>query len=183
MTSPSEPIELAVILGSLRARSVHRVVASAAAELAPAGVTLTEVPIVDVPFYNQDIEDAGEHPAVAAMRAAVDAAHGLVFVTPEYNGSMPAVVKNAVDWLSRPYGSGAIAGKPTMIIAATPGRHDAASVRAALATTAAIAGATVHEPTHGIASVTRMMEDGHLSDPATLTALADALAGFVATLR
>lgn len=183
MTSSPEPMELAVIVGSLRTGSVHRVVAMAAAELAPGAVTLTEVPIVDVPFYNQDIEDAGEHPAVAEMRAVVNAADGLVFVTPEYNGSMPAVVKNAVDWLSRPYGSGAIAAKPTMIIAATPGRHDAASVRAALATSAGIAGASVHEPTHGIASVTRMMEDGELSDPDTRAALADALAAFVATLR
>lgn len=183
MTSSPEPIELAVIIGSLRAGSVHRVVATAATALAPDAVTLTEVPIADVPFYNQDVEDAGEHPAVAEMRAVVNSAHGIVFVTPEYNGSMPAVVKNAVDWLSRPYGSGAIFGKPTMIVAGTPGRHDAASVRAALATSATIAGAAVHEPTHGIASVTRMMEDGELSDPDTRAALADALAGFVATLR
>lgn len=182
MTSP-EPIELAVVVGSLRTGSAHRIVATAAAELAPEAVTLREVPIGDVPFYNQDIEDAGEHPAVAEMRAVVDAARGLLFITPEYNGSMPAVVKNAVDWLSRPYGSGAIAGKPTMIIAATPGRHDAAGVRSALATSAAVAGAAVHEPTHGIASVTRMMEDGRLSDPDTLAALADALGAFVSTLR
>ena len=125
MTSSSEPVELAVIIGSLRAGSVHRVVATAAAELAPDAVTLTEVPIADVPFYNQDIEDAGEHPAVADMRSVVNAADGLVFVTPEYNGSMPAVVKNAVDWLSRPYGSGAIAGKPTMIIAVGHAAEDA----------------------------------------------------------
>lgn len=183
MTSSPEPIELAVIIGSLRTGSVHRVVATAAAELAPEAVTLTEVPIIDVPFYNQDIEDAGEHPAVAEMRAVVDAAHGLLFVTPEYNGSMPAVVKNAVDWLSRPYGSGAIAEKPTMIIAGTPGRHDAAKVRASLAESAAIAGAAVHEPTHGIASVTRMMEDGRLADEDVRTAMAHALAAFVATLR
>ena len=124
MTSSPEPIELAVIIGSLRAGSVHRVVATAATALAPDAVTLTEVPIADVPFYNQDVEDAGEHPAVAEMRAVVNSAHGIVFVTPEYNGSMPAVVKNAVDWLSRPYGSGAIFGKPTMIVATTIPAND-----------------------------------------------------------
>lgn len=183
MTTTPEPIELAVVIGSLRSQSVHRVVASTAAELVPDGVTLAEVPIADVPFYNQDIEDVGEHPAVAAARTRVHDAAGLVFVTPEYNGSMPAVVKNMVDWLSRPYGAGALVAKPTMIVAATPGRHDAARVRAALAESATIAGAAVHEPTHGIASITRMIDDGRLTDQGTRAALADALGAFVATLR
>lgn len=183
MNTPPESLQLALIVGSSRRASLHRVVAEAVVESAPAGVSIVEVPLAEVPFFDQDVEDVGDPAAVTAMKAAVAGADALVIVTPEYNGSMPAVVKNAVDWLSRPYGTGPIAGTPTMIIAGTPGRHDAAGVREALARSATIAGAAVHEPTHGIASLSRQIDDGRLATPDVRDALEAAVAAFVEAVR
>src|SRR4029078_12117519 len=70
----------------------------------------------NIPFYNEDIDVEGQVPeAAAALRAAANAADALLLVTPEHNGTMPASLKNAIDWLSRPFGAGALAGKPTAV--------------------------------------------------------------------
>lgn len=182
MESVSSPVSLAVIIGSLRQASIHRLLADTMAEIAPPGIEFTEASVGDVPFYDQDVEDAGEPPSVSLLRATVGAADGLVFVTPEYNGSMPATVKNAVDWLSRPYGSGAIAAKPTLIVSATPGRHDAANVRSSLAFSAGVAGAAVREPTLGLASITRRITEGRCDDDVRAE-LRTALDGFIDAIR
>jgi NAD(P)H-dependent FMN reductase len=112
---------LAVLVGSLRADSVNRQVAEYLRENAPEGVSLEVVEgLGDVPFYNEDL-DAGQAPVAAErVREAVAAADGVLVVTPEYNGTMPAVLNNAIDWLSRPYGQGAITGKPVAAVGVTP---------------------------------------------------------------
>ncbi|WP_229055105.1 NADPH-dependent FMN reductase [Aeromicrobium sp. Leaf350] len=112
---------VAVLVGSLRTDSVNRQVAEYLRDHAPEGVTLELVDgLGELPFYNEDI-DAGETPAPAQhVRDAVADADGLLLVTPEYNGTMPAVLNNAIDWLSRPYGGGAITGKPVAAIGVTP---------------------------------------------------------------
>src|SRR6201990_2194834 len=115
---------IAVLVGSLRSDSVNRKLAEILAEQAPEGV---RVDIVDglgqIPFYNEDTDTPRAVPAAAAARGArVASADRVLAVTPEYNGTMPAVLNNAIDWLSRPYGGGAIFGKPVGVIgtAATP---------------------------------------------------------------
>ncbi len=117
----TDTTHVAVLVGSLRADSVNRQVAEYLRDHAPEGVTLDVVEGLDtLPFYNEDI-DAGTAPEAAErVRDAVAQADGLLFVTPEYNGTMPAVLNNAIDWLSRPYGQGAIIGKPVAAIGVTP---------------------------------------------------------------
>lgn len=117
----SDTTHVAVLVGSLRADSVNRKVAEYLRDHAPEGVTLDVVEGIDaLPFYNEDI-DAGSAPEAAErVRDAVAQADGLLLVTPEYNGTMPAVLNNAIDWLSRPYGQGAITGKPVAAIGVTP---------------------------------------------------------------
>jgi NAD(P)H-dependent FMN reductase len=98
-------INVLVLVGSLRAASVNRQLAELAAENAPDGVTLTVYDALgDVPFYNEDIDNENAPAAVDDLRAAATAADAALVVTPEYNGSIPAVLKNAIDWLSRQYG-------------------------------------------------------------------------------
>ncbi|MEM8706721.1 MAG: NADPH-dependent FMN reductase [Actinomycetota bacterium] len=177
------PLELVAVIGSLRAASVHRAVFDAATGLTPEGVTLREVPVAEVPFYNGDVEDAGDPPSVAELKAMVADADGLVFITPEYNGGVPAVTKNALDWLSRPYGSGAIAGKPVLIVAATPGRHDAPRVREALTFNATVAGGRVQPETLGLSSISRRMDDGVVTDTDARDEITAALAAFVEFVR
>lgn len=111
-----------VLVGSLRAGSVNRQVAEAAAAVAPEGVELTIFEgLGALPFYNEDIDVPGATIAgVDELRAAAVQADALLLVTPEYNGTVPAVLKNAIDWLSRPYGIGAVKDKPVAVISASP---------------------------------------------------------------
>jgi chromate reductase len=111
---------VAVIVGSLSATSVNRKVANAIAKLAPANLTFTEVPIGDLAFYNPDIESEAPAPWTA-FREAIKAADAVLVVTPEYNRTMPAVLKNAIDVGSRPWGHSIWAGKPGAIVSASPG--------------------------------------------------------------
>jgi chromate reductase len=111
---------IAVIVGSLRKDSYNRRLANALAELAPADLTLRQVKIGDLPLYNQDDDDTpGE--AVQRLKADIASAQGLLFVTPEYNRSIPGVLKNAIDHGSRPYGKNVFAGKPAGVIGASVG--------------------------------------------------------------
>jgi NAD(P)H-dependent FMN reductase len=117
------------LVGSLRAASINRQIAELAAEVAPDGVTLTIFEgLGDLPFYNEEIDAAmnADAPALApvtALRAAAAEADAALVVTPEYNGSYPAVVKNAIDWLSRPFGDGALKGKPLAVIGGSFGQY------------------------------------------------------------
>lgn len=123
MTSPLRILGLA---GSLRQASLNRALLRAAADLAPEGVTIESFDLIDVPLYNGDVEAAGDPPAVAALKAAIAGADGVLFVTPEYNHGVPAVTKNAVDWASRPARGAPLGGKPVGIIGASPGQTGSA---------------------------------------------------------
>ena len=112
---------VAVLVGSLRADSVNRQVAESLRHLAPEGTVIDIVEgLADLPFYNEDVDGAGVPAAVTAVRERVAKADRVLAVTPEYNATMPAVLNNAIDWLSRPYGVGALAGKPFGVIGVTP---------------------------------------------------------------
>ena len=117
-------IKILTLVGSLRAASINRQLAELAVESAPDGVSLTVYEgLADLPFYNEDIDTEDVLPAVAALRAAAAEADAALVVTPEYNGSIPGVLKNAIDWLSRPYGNGALKDKPLAVIGAALGQY------------------------------------------------------------
>lgn len=124
MTTDS-PLSILVIPGALRARSMNRALAHAAVSLAPTGTTLTVHELHDIPLYDGDAEAAGVPASVTALREAIAAADALFFCTPEYNSSVPGVLKNAIDWASRPApGEGslaAFAGKTAVLMATSPG--------------------------------------------------------------
>src|SRR5690348_11585959 len=111
---------IAVVVGSLRAESINRKLAHELVRLAPAGLAFDFVEIGALPLYNQDLDEAP--PAEwEAFRAAIRAKDAVLFVTPEYNRSVPGVLKNAIDVGSRPYGHSAWAKKPAAVVTASPG--------------------------------------------------------------
>lgn len=112
--------QIAVVTGSLRKESFNRQLADAIIKLAPAGFSFTQLEIGDLPLYNQD-DDEQPAESVKRLKAGIQKAQGLLFVTPEYNRSIPGVLKNALDHASRPYGQNAWAGKPGGVIGASIG--------------------------------------------------------------
>lgn len=115
-----QPRTVAVIVGSLRKDSVTRKVARAIEALAPTHLKFEEIPIGDLPLYNQD-EEASPPASHLAFRERVRAADAVLFATPEYNRSVPGALKNAIDVASRPYGQSAWNGKPAAIVSVSPG--------------------------------------------------------------
>jgi chromate reductase, NAD(P)H dehydrogenase (quinone) len=111
---------IVVLVGSLRRDSFNRVLANAVSGLAPAEFSFTHAKIDDIPLYNQD-DDSNQPEPVKRLKGEIKAAKGLMFVTPEYNRSIPGVLKNAIDCASRPYGQSAFAGKPAGVIGASIG--------------------------------------------------------------
>jgi chromate reductase len=110
------------ISGSLRERSYNRALLRAARELAPPGAEIVEVDISAIPFYDGDVEAAGDPEPVATLRAAVRDADALLVATPEYNRGTSGVLKNAIDWLSRPALASVLRWKPVAIMGASSGR-------------------------------------------------------------
>lgn len=111
--------QIGVVVGSLRMDSLNRKLANALVKLAPAKFTFTQLQIGDLPLYNQD-DDANPAESVKRLKAEIAAAQGLIFVTAEYNRSIPGVLKNAIDHASRPYGHSAWTGKPAGVLGVSP---------------------------------------------------------------
>jgi chromate reductase len=112
--------DIAVIIGSLRKDSFNRRLAEALAKLAPAEFAFKHIQIGDLPLYNQD-DDDNQAPSVKRLKTEIAAATGLLFITPEYNRSIPGVLKNAIDHASRPYGKSAWANKPAGLLGVSVG--------------------------------------------------------------
>jgi chromate reductase len=129
---PPHPFSIAGIAGSLRKGSYNRALLAAAAELAPPSLAIRVLDLRDVPLYDADVEAAGAPPGVVSLREAVSAADGILFATPEYNHGVPGVLKNAVDWLSRPPRASSLNGKPVGVIGASPGMTGTARGQAQL---------------------------------------------------
>jgi chromate reductase len=113
--------KIAVLVGSLRKASFTKKLAESLAGLAPASIELEIVEIGELPFYNEDVETAGA-PAWVEFRDRIQAADGVLFCTPEYNRSMPAALKNAIDVGSRPYGEAPLQGKPCAVVSTSAGQ-------------------------------------------------------------
>lgn len=118
-------VRVLALVGSLRTASVNRQIAELAAAVAPDGVSVTVFDgLGQMPFYNEDIDTPDGVPgSVVALRQAAAMADAALVVTPEYNGTIPAVIKNAIDWLSRPFGDGALKDKPLAVIGGSVGRY------------------------------------------------------------
>jgi len=108
------------LVGSLSSTSINRMLAKALVRLAPPELQLVELPIRDLPLYSQDY-DADYPPVARAFKQAIAECDALLFVTPEYNRSIPGGLKNAIDWASRPWGQNSFARKPSGVIGASPG--------------------------------------------------------------
>jgi chromate reductase len=107
-------------IGSLSSTSINRLLARALVRLAPPELKMVEIAFGDLPLYSPDLE-ANYPPVAQALKDAIKAADAVLFVTPEYNRSIPGGLKNALDWASRPYGKNSFARKPSAVIGASPG--------------------------------------------------------------
>ncbi|MBH3463079.1 NADPH-dependent FMN reductase [Pseudomonas putida] len=117
----SQVYSVAVVVGSLRKDSYNRKVARALSELAPSSLALKIIEIGDLPLYNEDVEAAGVPAPWQRFRDEIRRSDAVLFVTPEYNRSVPGALKNAIDVGSRPYGQSAWGGKPTAVASVSPG--------------------------------------------------------------
>ena len=155
-------VRILALVGSLRAGSHNRQLAEAAVKHAPEGVTIELYEgLADVPFYNEDIDNEAALPATAArLREAAGQVDGLLLFSPEYNGTIPAVLKNAIDWLSRPYGAGAFTGKPVAVVGTAFGQFGGVWAQDETRKALGIAGATV-------------LEDAKLSIPGSVVRFAE----------
>ncbi|WMJ69229.1 NAD(P)H-dependent oxidoreductase [Stenotrophomonas sp. 24(2023)] len=190
MSLAPTPLRVLAFAGSLRRNSYNRRLLDAAAEAAPSGISVTvHDSIADVPLFDEDLEagTAGGPTGVTRLRAAIAAADGVLMATPEYNQSLPGVLKNTLDWLSRDdarYGA-VLAGKPVAIMGATPGhwgtRLAQSQLRHALAAMGAL---TMTAPQLYIAEAGTGIEPGTgYADAATLKRLQRFLQGFDAWMR
>ena len=107
-------------VGSLSSKSINRLLAKALVRLAPPDLELVEIPIKDLPLYSQDY-DADYPPVAQAFKKAIADVDAVLFVTPEFNRSIPGGLKNAIDWASRPWGQNSFARKPSGVIGTSPG--------------------------------------------------------------
>lgn len=112
--------KIGYFVGSLASGSINRTLSKALIKLAPEDLEFTEIPIRDLPLYSYDY-DADFPPEGRALKDAIEASDGILFVSPEYNRSIPGALKNAIDWGSRPWGTNSFARKPSGIIGASPG--------------------------------------------------------------
>jgi NAD(P)H-dependent FMN reductase len=132
------------LIGSLRSGSDNRRLAEAAAKLAPSGISVEIFEgLADVALYNEDFDQPGAVPAADRLRAEVQSADALLLVTPEYNGTMSAALKNAIDWISRPFGAGVISEKPVAVIGTSHGQYGGVWAHDDARKSARIAGANV----------------------------------------
>lgn len=124
--------QILAIPGSLRQRSYNRRLLQAAQQEAPVGVEIQIFDLAEIPHYNSDVEEQGDPAPVALLKEQIRRADALLFATPEYNASIPGVLKDALDWASRPPTQSVIRGKPVATMSAAPGRFGAVRGQRAL---------------------------------------------------
>ncbi|MGA9597963.1 MAG: NAD(P)H-dependent oxidoreductase [Acidimicrobiia bacterium] len=187
MSRVNGTVSVLAVAGSLRRGSHNRAVLEAAAQIAPAGVEVTIFDRLEaVPVFNEDLENApDDQSGVLKLRHAMAAADGLLISTPEYNQSVPGVLKNMIDWLSRGAPDEGLRGKPVAVAGATTGpwgtRISQTVLRQMLHSTQAL---VLPAPTLYIAQVGLLLDDdGRLVDQETLDRLGDLMSSFAAWIR
>ena len=184
--SKSGPTRVLALAGSLRAGSYNRALLRAALELAPAELEITVFErLGDIPPYNADVEAQGDPEPVGALKQAIAAASGLLVATPEYNYGVPGVLKNAIDWASRPPRNSVLNAKPAAIMGATPGMLGTARAQAALRQSFVFTDTRVMQQPEVFVARARekFSEDGRLTDEATRKVLAGMLQSFAAWIK
>jgi chromate reductase, NAD(P)H dehydrogenase (quinone) len=151
-------LHVVALVGSTRSSSLNQALFRAAVDAAPADVAVEPFAIERLPFYDADVEGNRSSPEVCALREAVAEADGVMIVTPEYNRSLPGVVKNAIDWASRPRASAAIAGKPVLLLGATPGMGGVRHALEDAADVLSFAGAVPFERRLGVAQAAQRLD-------------------------
>jgi chromate reductase len=131
-TTQGHSLSFLAVAGSLRRASYNRGLVRAAIELAPAGTRVTAFDLGEIPLFNADVEALGDPAPVAAFKDAIARADALLIATPEYNHCVPGVLKNAIDWASRPARRSVLTGKPVAVIGASTGRGGTARAQAHL---------------------------------------------------
>lgn len=189
-TEPGQrvPLEVLGMSGSLRRGSLNTAALRAAGELMPPGMTLVVFDLADLPFYNGDVEAQGFPEPVARFHARILRADALLFATPEYNHSIPGLVKNAVDWASRPPDGAPIQGKPVGILGASPSLVGTARAQLDLRRVCTFAGALPMPPPEVLIGRAHVKFDaeGRLTDEPTRVHLGkflEALAAWTMRLR
>jgi len=168
VTIPIKP-NLLGLSGSLRRRSYNTAILAALAEVVAEEANLELFPLNEVPLYDEDADTETPPAAVVRLRAAVASAHGMVIASPEYNFGMSGVLKNALDWISRPHGKSALTGKPVLTITSSPATTGGARAQAQLnETLTAIAAQLVLRPQAVIGSVHTKMTEGRFTDADSL---------------
>jgi len=184
-TAPGGSLTFLGIAGSLRRASYNRGLIRAAREAAPAGIRVLPYDLADIPFFDADVEADGDPPAVAKFKRAIAAADALVIATPEYNHCVPGVLKNAIDWASRPARRSVLTGKPVAIMGASTGRGGTARAQAHLRDGLAYTNGFVlplPEVLVGLAS-DKFDDDGNVVDPETRQEVRDLLVSLAAWTR
>ena len=178
------PVRILGIAGSLRRTSYNRAALRAATSLVPDAATLEVFELDGIPSFNQD--DEGALPGrVVELKRSVRAADAVLFVTPEYNYSVPGVLKNAIDWASRPYGDNAWSGKPTAIMGASVGTIGTARAQYHLRQMFVFLNMfPINQPEVMIGNAaTRFDDDGNLMDETTRKLIGDLLRNLVEWTR
>lgn len=182
------PLHVVGIAGSLRHGSYNRGLIRAAVDLVPAGVRLTMHELGDLPMFNADVEAQGDPDPVRRLKETIGAADALLIATPEYNRCVPGVLKNAIDWASRPARQSVLTNKPVAIMGATTGGGGTARAQAHLRDGLGYTnGLVLPQPEVLVPfAASRFDEDGNLTDDQTKDAIRDlllALAEWVRQLR
>jgi chromate reductase len=181
------PVSILGIPGSLRAQSWNKKLLAACAHLLPPGAALTPFDLKDIPLYNEDVREQGYPPAVEAFRTAIAQADAVLFVTPEYNYSIPGVLKNAIDWASRPP-TPPVGRKVVATLGGSPGNHGTVRSQSHLKEVCVGLGMyVVPKPEVYVAKVNEKFDaEGNLTDEATRKFVAELLANltdFARTVR
>ena len=173
-------MNILMLVGSLRADSWTARLTESTAGLLPTGAEAQVYDgLGDLPHYDQDLDTDQPPASVVAFRAAVERADGLVVATPEYNGSMPGVLKNAIDWASRPRGASSLAEKPVAVISVSPSPRGAQWAREEAEKVLRVAGAVPLEASLGVPSVHAAVVDGQIADQDVESALRDLMQALV----
>jgi len=179
MTEPSRRYEVGYFVGSLSSTSINRILSRALIRLAPPDLNFTEIPIGNLPLYSPDY-DAAYPPEAVALKEAISRSDAVLFVTPEYNRSIPGALKNAIDWASRPWGQNSFHHLPAAVIGASIGPIGTAVGQQSLRAVLSFCNARqMTSPEAYIRySPELFREDGEVVDAATETFLADYMAEF-----
>ncbi len=182
---PGADLHLVGIAGSLRAKSVNRALLRAVAELAPADVSVDILDISAIPLYNQDLDNDTDRPkSVEQLKRAIDTADGVLIATPEYNFGISGVLKNVIDWASRPAMRSPLRGKPVGIMGASPGALGTARAQEQLKTIVLSTMASLFpHPGVVIGKSHEKFVDGDLVDEATAKFLTEYIAQFADYMR